>query len=56
MVEIFGVVILWVGVMFALSKSETTAAVIEPIAQFGKSVGQLASKAPTYMPLPAALG
>lgn len=56
-VELFGVAILWIAVMAALKSSSVTGAVVEPIAQFGKSVGQLAKAAPTYMPiLPQSLG
>ncbi len=50
-VEIFGVVILWIAVMAALKSSATTRTVVEPIAAFGKSVGDLAAKAPTYAPI-----
>lgn len=50
-VELFGVVILWIAVMAALGASKTTKAVVEPIAAFWKSVGELATKAPTYAPI-----
>jgi hypothetical protein len=50
-VEIFGVAILWIAVMAALRHSETTKQITSPIAEFGKSVGQLAAKAPTYAPI-----
>jgi len=50
-VEIFWVVILWIAVMSALWASKTTKAIVEPIAQFGKSVWELAAKAPTYAPI-----
>lgn len=50
-VEIFGVVILWIAVMAALGASKTTKSVVEPIAAFGKSVWELAAKAPTYAPI-----
>lgn len=50
-VEIFWIVILWIAVMAALRSSETTRAVVEPIAAFGKSVWELAAKAPTYAPI-----
>ncbi len=50
-VEIFWVVILWIAVMSALWASKTTKAIVEPIAQFWKSVWELAAKAPTYAPI-----
>lgn len=50
-VEIFWVAILWIAVMFALKQSEVTRQITAPIAEFGKSVGQLAAKAPTYAPI-----
>jgi len=37
--------------MAALGASKTTKAIVEPIAAFGKSVGELAAKAPTYAPI-----
>ncbi len=50
-VEIFGIAILWIAVMFALSKSETTKNIIKPIADFWQSVWKLAAAAPTYAPI-----
>lgn len=50
-VEIFGIVILWIAVMAALRSSEATKAIIEPIHKFGTDVWQLAAKAPTYAPI-----
>ena len=50
-VKIFWLVILWLAVMAALRSSETTRAVVEPIAAFWKSVWELAAKAPTYAPI-----
>lgn len=50
-VEIFGIVILWIAVMFALRQSEVTKQITQPIADFGKSVGDLAAKSPTYAPI-----
>ena len=37
--------------MAALGTSKTTGAIVKPIADFGKSVGDLAAKAPTYAPI-----
>ena len=50
-VQVFWIVILWIAVMAALRSSETTRAVVEPIAAFWKSVWELAAKAPTYAPI-----
>lgn len=50
-VEIFGVVILWIAVMAALGASNTTKNIVEPIQQFWNSVWELAMKAPTYAPI-----
>ncbi|MCH8518308.1 SLC19 family protein [Candidatus Gracilibacteria bacterium] len=50
-VQIFGVAILWIAVMVALRSSEATKAIVEPIYQFGQSMGKLAAAAPTYAPI-----
>ncbi len=50
-VELFGVVILWIAVMAALWASKTTKAIVEPIAKFGNDVWALAAKSPTYAPI-----
>jgi len=50
-VEIFGIVILWIAVISALGASKTTEAIVKPIADFWKSVWELAAKAPTYAPI-----
>ncbi len=50
-VELFGVVILWIAVMAALKQSATTKAIIEPIVSFWESVGKLAAASPTYAPI-----
>ncbi|NDK09515.1 hypothetical protein GW846_01935 [Candidatus Gracilibacteria bacterium] len=50
-VELFGVVILWIAVIAALNTSATTKAIIAPITAFGASVGKLAAAAPTYAPI-----
>ena len=51
MIQIFGVVILWIAVMAALKQSQTTEQITEPIRAFGNSVGEIAMKAPTYAPI-----
>lgn len=50
-IKIFGLAILWMGVMAALNGSKTTGKIIEPIQQFGNSVWELVSKAPQYAPI-----
>jgi hypothetical protein len=50
-VEMFGIVILWIAVMAALKTSETTNAIVEPIRAFGNSVWSMVAKAPTYAPI-----
>lgn len=50
-VEIFGIAILWIAVMFALSRSDTTGNIIKPIADFWQSVWKLAAASPTYIPI-----
>lgn len=46
------ILVIWLGVMAALESSSITASAVAPIAQFGKSIGQLAMKAPQYIPIP----
>lgn len=50
-VEIFGIVILWIAVMAALGASDTTKAITDPLRSFGSEVWKLAAKAPTYAPI-----
>ncbi|MCH2188419.1 hypothetical protein MK079_01155 [Candidatus Gracilibacteria bacterium] len=49
--QLFGLVILWVAVMAALKQSKTTEMISQPVADFGKSVGELAAKSPQYLPV-----
>ena len=50
-VELFGVVILWIAVIAALNTSATTKAIIAPITAFWASIWKLAAAAPTYAPI-----
>ncbi len=50
-VQLFGLVILWIAVMAALKWSETTGKIIAPIEQFGTSVWKLVASAPSYAPI-----
>jgi len=50
-VQLFWVVILWIAVMAALRQSEVTKQITQPIADFWKSIWDLAKKAPTYAPI-----
>ena len=49
--NLFGIAVLWIAVMAALNSSEITKSIVEPIAWFGKSIGETVMKAPQYMPL-----
>ncbi len=49
--KIFGIVILWWAMMTALKSSKITWAVIEPLAQFGNKVWEIAQASPTYLPV-----
>lgn len=49
--EIFWLGILWIALLAALSKPETTKSVVEPIKKFGETVWQTAMKLPTYVPI-----
>jgi hypothetical protein len=42
---------LWLGVMAALRTSEITKQVVEPIYQFGQSIGQIIQKGPANIPM-----
>lgn len=55
-IEIFWIVVLWIAVMAALKSSTVTWTVIKPFEEFWNSVGQLATKAPTYAPIIPAPG
>ena len=50
-ISIFWLVILWMAVMAALKSSTITWTVVEPIAQFGKQIWDLAVKSPQYAPV-----
>ena len=49
--QLFGIVILWIAVMTALKQSEITNKITEPIQQFGWSVWSLIAKSPMYAPI-----
>lgn len=49
--KIMWIVVLWWTMMAALKSSKITAAIVEPLDQFGKSVGQIVQKAPQYAPV-----
>lgn len=49
--QIFGIMFLWMWVMAALKSSEITWEVVDPIAKFGSSIGDLMKKMPTYAPI-----
>lgn len=51
LLQVFWLAILWMAVMAALNQSKITQNVVSPFEEFGKSIWQLASKAPTYMPI-----
>ncbi len=50
-VELFGIVILWIAVMAALKQSDTTANIVKPIAEFGSNVWSMVKSAPMYAPI-----
>lgn len=49
--KIFWIVVLWWTVMAALRSSKITEAIVSPIAEFGKSVWNLATQIPQYAPI-----
>lgn len=49
--QIFGIMFLWMWVMAALKSSDITWEVVDPIAKFGSSIGDLMKKMPTYAPI-----
>jgi len=51
LLQLFGLAVLWIAVMAALKWSKVTEKVVEPFAQFWKSIWDLAMKAPTYAPI-----
>lgn len=50
-VQMFGLVILWLAVITALKQSEITAEIIAPIEQFGSKIWETAMKMPQYTPI-----
>ncbi len=50
-IEIFGLVILWIWIMAALKSSEITWKIISPIEDFGKQVWWLIMRSPMYAPI-----
>ncbi|MDD5212986.1 MAG: hypothetical protein PHG82_00955 [Candidatus Gracilibacteria bacterium] len=51
LIQLFGIAILWMVVMAALSSSSITESVVKPIADFGTSIGKTVSKLPQYAPI-----
>ncbi len=51
LMEIFGIVILWIWVFGALRTSKITSKIVEPIEQFWTQVWQLVMKSPMYAPI-----
>ncbi len=49
--QLFGIVVLWLAVMTALKQSEITNKITEPIQQLGWNVWSLIAKSPTYAPI-----
>lgn len=49
--QLFGVVVLWIAIMSAMRQSEITKMITEPIHGFGKQVGGLVTKSPMYAPV-----
>ncbi len=49
--QIFGIVFLWMWVMAALHSSEITKEVTEPVSHFWEEVWKLLKKSPTYAPI-----
>ena len=49
--QLFGIVVLWIAVMTALKQSEITNKITEPIQQLGWNVWSLIAKSPTYAPI-----
>lgn len=51
LIQLFGIAILWMVVMAALSSSSITESVVKPIADFGTSIWKTVSKLPQYAPI-----
>lgn len=51
LLQIFGIIFLWVWVMAALKSSDITKEVVDPISKFWDSIWDLMKKAPTYAPI-----
>ncbi len=49
--QLFWLAMLWIALMAALKSSEITGKVVQPIADFGKSVWSLVAKSPQYAPI-----
>ncbi len=50
-IEILALVVLWMAVMAALRSNKITESAVEPIAAFGKSLGDLMKNIPKYAPI-----
>lgn len=51
LLQLFGLWILWVAVISAANWSKVTQQVVQPFADFWKSIGDLVMKSPTYAPI-----
>jgi hypothetical protein len=50
--NIIGLTLLWLALMWALKASKITASAIEPFEKAGKSIGELGKSLPKYAPIP----
>jgi hypothetical protein len=51
-VDVLGLVVLWLAVMAALNSSEITKQAVSPISEFGASMGKLIKSLPQHTPIP----
>ncbi len=51
-VDVLALIVLWMAVMAALKSNEITKQAVDPIAQFGSSIGGLIKDLPKHVPIP----
>ncbi|MDP5038979.1 MAG: hypothetical protein NWP80_00860, partial [Candidatus Gracilibacteria bacterium] len=51
LLQIFGLIIIWVSVIAALKSSKITETIVQPFEQIGNQISGLASKLPSYAPI-----
>lgn len=51
MINVLGLIVLWIAVMAALKSNKITEEAVKPVAEFGESIGKLMKSIPKMIPI-----